>query len=256
MQNGKDTILLVQSTDAALASQGLLIGNLTENSYSIENEVIDEQTKFGRIVGYGQNSESFDFSAYGEQGDPGQKAVLDAIKNKKQIKIWEVDINLNANGKHDAVFAYCVVESVEKSHPQDGFTEISATAQVIGSTQTGEINPLPADMLEFAKYGFEAPGAATGEFPDQDTAVIAVTGVSLNKAATSLVIGEFEPLIATVAPSDASNKNVTYESSAPAIATVDSTGKVTAVSAGSATITVTTVVGSFTDTCAVTVTAV
>jgi len=169
MQQGKDTILLVQSTDAALAAQGMLIGNLTENSYSIENEIVDEQTKFGRIVGYGQNSESFEFSAYGETGDPGQKAVLDAIKKKKQLKVWEVDINKNASGKHNAVFAYCIVESVEKSNPQDGFTEVSATVQVIGQTQEGELDPLPPEMIEFARYGFEAPGAAKGEFPNQKT---------------------------------------------------------------------------------------
>lgn len=172
MQNGKDTILLVQSTDAVLAAEGLLIGNLTENTYSIENEILDESTKFGRIVGYGQNSESFEFTAYGETGDPGQKAVLDAIKNKKQLKVWEVDINLNELGKHDAVFAYTIVESVEKSAPQDGFVEISATVQVIGDSQEGEIDALPAELIEFAKYGFEAPGAATGEFPDQTTSAV------------------------------------------------------------------------------------
>lgn len=172
MQQGKDTILLVQSTDAALAASGLVIGHLTENSYSIENEIIDEQTKFGRIVGYGQNSESFEFTAYGQSDDPGQKAVLDAIKNKKQLKIWEVDINLNANGKHDSVFGYVIVESVEKSSPQDNFVEISATVQVIGQTQEGEIEPLPAEVIEFARYGFEAPGTSTGEFPDQEQAPI------------------------------------------------------------------------------------
>lgn len=167
MQNGKDTILLVQSTDAALAAAGLVIANLTENSYSIENDVLDESTKFGRIVGYGQNSESFEFTAYGEAGDPGQKAVLDAIKKKKQLKVWEVDINTNANDKHDAVFAYTIVESVERSAAQDGFVEVSATVQVIGSSQEGEIDALPQDLIDFAKYGFEAPGSKTGEFPDQ-----------------------------------------------------------------------------------------
>ncbi|KKB34645.1 phage major tail protein, TP901-1 family [Bacillus thermotolerans] len=167
MQQGKDTILLVQSTDTTLGAEGLLIGNLTDNSYAIENELIDEATKFGRIVGYGQNSESFEFTAYGETGDPGQKAVLDAIKNKRQIKVWEVDINLNDQGRHPAVFGYCIVESVERSNPQDGFQEVTATVQVIGQTQEGDIAPLPAEMIEFARYGFEEPGESTGEFPDQ-----------------------------------------------------------------------------------------
>jgi TP901-1 family phage major tail protein len=172
MQQGKDTILLVQATDAALAATGTVIGHLTENSYSIENDILDESTKFGRIVGYGQNSESFEFSAFGDTKDAGQKATLDAIKNKKQLKVWEVDLNLNDTGKHDAVFAYVIVESVEKSAAQDGFVEFSSTVQVIGETQEGEIDALPAEVIEFAKYGFEAPGTSTGEFPDQTQAPV------------------------------------------------------------------------------------
>jgi len=170
MQNGKDTILLVQAVDAALGTDGFVIGHLTENSYSIENEIVDEQTKFGRIVAYGNNSESFEFTAYGEKGDPGQKAVLDAIKNKKQLKVWEVDLNQNENLMHDAVFAFCVVESVEKSSPGEGFQEVSATVQVIGSSQEGEIDPLPPEVIAFAQYAFEAPGTTTGEFPDNEPA--------------------------------------------------------------------------------------
>jgi TP901-1 family phage major tail protein len=167
MQNAKDSILLIQATDAPLASAASVIGNLTENSYSIENEITDEKTKFGRLVGYGQNSESFEFSAYVETGDAGQAAILSAIKNKKQIKVWEVDLNLNATGKHVANFGYCIVESVEKSASQEGFVEYSGTMQVIGETQPGELTALPAEVIEFAKYGFETPGESTGEFPKQ-----------------------------------------------------------------------------------------
>lgn len=167
MQQGKDTIILVQAADAALGSDGLMIAHLTENSHSVENDLIDESTKFGRIVGYGQTSEAFEFSAYGESGDPGQDATLNAIMNKKQLKLWEVNINLNKTGKHDAVFGYTVVESHEKASAQDGFVEISVTAQVIGQTVKGEIDPLPPELIDFAKYGFEAPGETIGEFPNQ-----------------------------------------------------------------------------------------
>lgn len=55
-------------------------------------------------------------------------------------------------------------------------------------------------------------------------------------------------------PADADNRNVTYVSSTPAAATVNSTGLVTRVAAGSTTITVTTADGGKTDTVAVTVT--
>lgn len=84
---------------------------------------------------------------------------------------------------------------------------------------------------------------------------VSVTGVTLNKASTSIVAGGSETLTATVAPSNASNKTVSWASSATAVATVDNNGKVTAVAAGTATITVTTADGAKTATCAVTVTA-
>ena len=83
---------------------------------------------------------------------------------------------------------------------------------------------------------------------------VAVTGVSLSKTALSLVEGGSETLTATVAPSNATNKSVSWKSSATDIATVDGSGKVTAVKAGSATITVSTTDGGKTATCSVTVT--
>jgi hypothetical protein len=83
---------------------------------------------------------------------------------------------------------------------------------------------------------------------------VAVTGVTLNITALSLDVGGLETLIATVAPANATNKNVTWSSSAPSIATV-SNGTVTAVAGGSATITVTTADGSKIAICVVTVTA-
>lgn len=54
-------------------------------------------------------------------------------------------------------------------------------------------------------------------------------------------------------PANATNKGLTYSSSTPAAATVNSTGLVTRVAAGSTTITVTSADGSKTDTVAVTV---
>lgn len=79
---------------------------------------------------------------------------------------------------------------------------------------------------------------------------IPVTGVTLNKSAISMYPAETEDLAATVAPSDASNKSVRWFTSNEKVATVDN-GKVTSISPGSATITVSTNDGGFTATCAV-----
>ena len=80
----------------------------------------------------------------------------------------------------------------------------------------------------------------------------AVTGVTLNKASTKIALNatdHTETLIATVNPAGASKKTVTWTSSDNSVATVDSNGKVTAVSVGTATITVTTDDGGYTATC-------
>ena len=85
-------------------------------------------------------------------------------------------------------------------------------------------------------------------------APVPVTSVSLDKTSLGLTEGDTETLTATVEPSDATNKNVTWSTSDASIATVTD-GVVTAVAPGTATITVTTEDGNKTATCAVTVTA-
>ncbi|HJG87586.1 InlB B-repeat-containing protein [Pseudoflavonifractor capillosus] len=82
---------------------------------------------------------------------------------------------------------------------------------------------------------------------------VPVTGVTLDKGSVSLKVGESDTLTATVQPDNATNKAVTWSSDNAAVATV-ADGVITAVSAGTATITVTTADGGCTDTCTVTVT--
>ena len=85
------------------------------------------------------------------------------------------------------------------------------------------------------------------------TTPVAVTGVTLDQAVMTLTAGGATgTLVATVAPLDATNQSVTWSSSVPAVATV-ANGVVTPLTAGTTTVTVTTVDGGFTATCAVTV---
>jgi hypothetical protein len=82
---------------------------------------------------------------------------------------------------------------------------------------------------------------------------IPVAGISLDKSSLELVEGEESSLIATIAPSDASNKTFTWSSSNSQVATVDDNGKVKAIAPGTATITATTADGGKTATCVVSV---
>src|SRR5690606_28066530 len=81
-----------------------------------------------------------------------------------------------------------------------------------------------------------------------------VTGVSVSPNDIILEVGNDETLIATVTPSDAVNLSVVWSSGNPTIATVDSTGKVTAIAEGNTKIYVTTNDGGFMDSCKVMVT--
>jgi len=82
-----------------------------------------------------------------------------------------------------------------------------------------------------------------------------VDGISVNPSSVSLVEGETSMLSATVSPSNADNKQVIWSSNDNSTVMVDATGKITAMKAGNATVTVTTSDGGLTAFCHVTVTA-
>lgn len=64
-----------------------------------------------------------------------------------------------------------------------------------------------------------------------------VTGLTLRQTSVSVVTGRYTTLTATVSPANANNKRVTWTTTDPAIATVNNSGKVTGVKAGTAVIT-------------------
>lgn len=82
---------------------------------------------------------------------------------------------------------------------------------------------------------------------------VPVTGVTLDKTTASVAVGETLKLTPTVAPENATNKNVTWKSSNESVATVAADGTITAKAAGTATITATTADGAKAATCALTV---
>ena len=84
--------------------------------------------------------------------------------------------------------------------------------------------------------------------------IVAVENVTLDKTSASLEVGETEQLTATVKPADAANKSVRWKSNDENVVSVDANGKLTAISSGMATVTVTTEEGNFTALCKVTVT--
>ncbi len=94
-----------------------------------------------------------------------------------------------------------------------------------------------SDGIDVQKYVWiRSYGRSVRPVRVQKEEVFAVAGIELNKTELLLLPKEFTQLTATVLPLYATNKNLKWESSNKAIATVDQTGKVTAVALGSCTI--------------------
>lgn len=100
--------------------------------------------------------------------------------------------------------------------------------------------------------GFTATSKIVVKNEEKEEKEISVTGVTLDKTTATIKEGATVKLTPTIAPENATNKNVTWTSSNESVATVAG-GVVTGVKAGTATITATTVDGNKIATCTVTV---
>mgnify|MGYP004699480513 CR=1 FL=1 len=118
---------------------------------------------------------------------------------------------------------------------------------------------IPADVYNTAKDAIANAETVAGVLSAYNTALEAqvevtpVTGVSVTPAQATIRVGNTTTIKAIVTPDDATEKAVTWTSSDDTVATVDSNGVVTGVKVGTATITATTMDGSFTATCKVNV---
>ena len=152
--------------------------------------------------------------------------------------------------------AYNQVLQADNAPTQWSITSGSLPAGLsLGTDGTISGTPTTASTSTFTVTATNSAGSDSKEFSlTIQSATVPVTGVSLSETALSLFTGESANLTATVEPGNATNKNVTWSSDKSEVATVDNSGKVTAVGAGEATITVTTEDGSHTASCKVTVT--
>ena len=120
-------------------------------------------------------------------------------------------------------------------------------------TTKSELNycDIAIDGTTLTFRAFSSSQIVLDQFQIVKSAPIPLGGITIYPSALSLPGGVTSQFSAVFTPSNCTNKLVTWASSAPSVATVNSLGFVTGVSQGSATITATTVDGGFTSTCAV-----
>ena len=136
------------------------------------------------------------------------------------------------------------VKNVTFTSSNDNIATVSTTGLVTGVAQGSATITATAEA---------ANGTVSKTF-SITVSPVSVTSVALDTNSASIKVGKTVTLVPTVYPTNATNKAVTWSSSATGVATV-SNGVVTGVAAGTATITVRTSDGNKTATCVVTVTA-
>lgn len=158
---------------------------------------------------------------------PDGKLVI-ALTNRSEEESFQFNINTGLGATFNG-YRYT---------PQ-GADEIS-----LGSRDGRTISPtLPPLSIEFWVQ-------------EADETMIPVNGVEINKTSATINVGKEDSLAVTVNPDNAANKNVSWTSSDPTVATVDQNGKIVALKSGTTVITATALSGSgkYNASCIVTVT--
>lgn len=153
-----------------------------------------------------------------------------------------------SNGGFPTVFIYGTVDGVtgiyRSTDQGQSWVRVNDDDHQYGGP--GNASIVIGDMNVFGRVYMTTAGRGIVYGEPSGGSAVAVTGVSVNPAYTFINVGESVRITATVSPSNATNKAVTWRSSNPAVATVNNSGLVSGVAAGQVTITATTSDGGHT----------
>ena len=169
-----------------------------------------------------------------DDDDDGDETVATVAVEKVEITSTETDVEV---GKTITLTAEVLpADATNKTVTWTSSDNTVATVKdgVVTGVKAGEATITASAGGKNATVKVTVKAAATS---GGETTTIAVTEVKITSTVTEVTAGETITLTAEVSPADATDKTVTWSSSDTAIATVDSTGKVTGVAAGTATIT-------------------
>lgn len=171
------------------------------------------------------------------------KCDVTVLQHVTSITFEESALSMRKGDEKDLVVKIYPANATDKT-----YTFKSSDPEVVFVSATGHI---------IAKMGGEAVITVTSTENNKKatcriTVIEPVTAVALDKEESTIFVGDKLTLSVVVSPTDANNKSVMWTSSDPSVATISSTGVVTALKSGKTTITVKTNDGGFTDSCEIT----
>lgn len=181
-------------------------------------------------------------------GDKSATCVVAIVKKVIEVESIELSDNTLDLTEGDS---RTLIATVKPDNASDKTVIWSSSDNdIVSVSSTGLVNALKAG---YATVTASCGGKSTTCEITVTSKTISVTSVKVSPTTLSMIEGGKATLTATVLPENATDKSVTWKSSDPSIASVDSSGEVTAVRPGRITVTVTTNDGSKTATCSVVV---
>lgn len=163
------------------------------------------------------------------------------LLDDRKITIGSMNIVSNETTNFNSSLVLQELKTVDLQHNSDAVT-VDRTAHSIEFTPSKTPTVTPTPMPTTAPTATPTPTPKPSKPSKPST--IKVQSIRLSKTKATLVIGKTASLTATVAPTNASNKSLTWSSDNEKVAKVSSDGKVTAVGKGTATITARSIDGS------------
>ena len=222
----------------------------TNGGTAVESLMVDKDGTFKRpkdptkegyiFAGWYYNDELYDFNTK-VTGNMKLEARWDVADDGK---VTGVTLNETAISLKPGATATLIATVTPETAEDKSLTWSSSDESIVTVDENGNIKAIKEGKATITVTtkdgGYKATVIVTVTKDD-----IAVTGVSFDNKTLNLATGSSTTLKATVSPSDATNKGLTWSSSDSSIATVDQNGKVTGKKEGTVTITVTTKDGNY-----------
>ena len=223
----------------------VILGNNNEVIYTYEGAPIDELTV--NIAGY--ENVTCKISVNGQITEFEHLISPNKIIHVESVSLSETALELG-EGETKLVTATVSPENATNKN-----LIWSSSDESVATVENGLVTALKEGKTEIIVKSEDGYKSASLEVKVNKTpSVIHVESISLDKTELDMITGDRVTLNATVLPGDAKDKSVTWSSSDESIVAVNKNGRVTAVSAGKATITATTADGGLTATCVINVT--
>lgn len=240
---------------------GLLVGRgngyFDPNGYVTYEEYVTVMLRIAEVAGRSNYSMEFDDIAYGisstmdidfegyefakdfDLSVSGSKTIYLSVGDTKELKVKATpsDIELSKSDVEWEASKSGYIRFSNKSIESDRYAVVDIKALKEGKLTVTAVASKDYDV----EVKFNIIISDDEEYEDDE---IYVTSITVNPTTVNLSVGESKAITATIKPTNATNKGITWKSHNTNVATVSQSGKITAVGVGNTTVTAEAIDGS------------